>query len=111
MSTDPIDLERLGERLAVVRKAYDESIDLPNLGPNLFATLLGVSVSAYESYERGERQPTIDFLIALRKKTGVSLDWLLDLDQRMLDPSFWCGCSSSIEPFPERPIMTLDNLQ
>jgi transcriptional regulator with XRE-family HTH domain len=79
MSTDFIDLARLGERLATVRRTYDESIDLPNLGPNLFAMLLGVSAFAYESYERGETEPTVDFLVVLRKKTGVSLDWLLDL--------------------------------
>ena len=75
-----IDLERLGERLTRVRRSYGESIDLPNLGPSLFAMLLGVSVFEYESYERGEREPTVDFLVALRRKTGGCLDWLLDLD-------------------------------
>jgi transcriptional regulator with XRE-family HTH domain len=44
----------------------------------LFAVLLGVPVAAYDSYERGEAQPTAGFLVALRKKTAVSLDWLLD---------------------------------
>jgi transcriptional regulator with XRE-family HTH domain len=78
MSTDLIDLARLGERLVAVRKTYGESIDLPNLGTTLFAVLLGVPTSTYQSYEYGETEPTVVFLITLRKKTGVSLDWLLD---------------------------------
>ena len=44
----------------------------------MFAQLLGVSATAYASYERGEREPTIEFLVALRDKTRISLDWLLD---------------------------------
>jgi transcriptional regulator with XRE-family HTH domain len=80
MSNGSINLMKLGERLAAVRKAYSASIDLPLLGADLFATLLRVSASAYQSYESGEAEPTIDFLLALRKRTGISLDWLLDLD-------------------------------
>ena len=83
MPADPIDLVGLGERLAAVRKAYGESIDLPNLRPNLFAALLGVSPSSYESCERGEVEPTVAFLVTLRKKAGVSLDWLLDPPHRL----------------------------
>ncbi len=79
MPTDFIDFARLGERLASVRRTYGQSIDLPNLEPNLFAVLIGVPVHAYQSYERGEMDPTITFLVSLRKKTGVSLDWLLDV--------------------------------
>jgi transcriptional regulator with XRE-family HTH domain len=78
MSIDLIDLTRLSERLVTVRTAYGESIDLPNLGPAVFAVLLGVSASTYLSYEYGEREPTAAFLVLLRNKTGVSLDWLLD---------------------------------
>ncbi len=68
----------LGERLARVRKTYGESIDMPNLGRVAFATLLGVSATEYVSYERGDRGPAVDFLVALRHKTRISLDWLLD---------------------------------
>jgi transcriptional regulator with XRE-family HTH domain len=71
----------LGDRLARVRRTYGESIDLPNLGRTVFATLLGVSPTAYASYERGEREPTVEFLVALRNKTRISLDWLLDPNQ------------------------------
>jgi transcriptional regulator with XRE-family HTH domain len=79
MSTDLIDLARLGERLAAVRRTYGETIDLPNLGTTLFAVLLGVPTSTYQSYESGETEPTVAFLVTLRKKTGVSLNSLLDL--------------------------------
>jgi len=81
MSADATELKMLGERIAKVRRTYGEDINLPGLEPNLFAVLLGASSFMYESYERGEREPTVDFLIALRKKTGVSLDWLLDPNQ------------------------------
>jgi hypothetical protein len=76
--TEFIDLASLGKRIANVRETYGESIDLANLDPALFAVLLGVPVAAYESCERGEAEPTAGFLVALRKKTAVSLDWLLD---------------------------------
>ncbi len=88
MSTYSIDLTMLGERLTRVRQMYGETVDLPNLGPTLFAVLLGASVLTYESYERGEREPTVDFLVALRKQTGVCLDWLLDPNPSGLDHSF-----------------------
>ena len=78
MSTGLIDLARLSERLVTLRGTYGESIDLPNLEATLFAVLLGVPASTYQSYECGETEPTVAFLVTLRKKTGVSLDWLLD---------------------------------
>jgi transcriptional regulator with XRE-family HTH domain len=80
MSNDNVDLTKLGERLVAVRRTYCENIDLPTLGTALFATLIGVSASTYQSYEAGETEPTVAFLVALRRRTGVSLDWLLDLD-------------------------------
>jgi hypothetical protein len=71
MSEDAIELTVLGERLARVRRTCGENIDLPNFEPNLFAVLLGASVIACESCERGEKEPTVEFLVALRKKTGL----------------------------------------
>jgi len=81
MSTDTIDLGTLGKRLARVRRAYGERIDLPKLGRTGFASLLGVSAAAYASYEHGAAEPTVAFLVALRNKTQISLDWLLDPNQ------------------------------
>ncbi len=80
ISNGALDLIRLGKRLAAVRRTYAEGIDLPNLGAPLFAVMLGVPAATYQSYEAGEAEPMVAFLIALRKKTGVSLDWLLDQD-------------------------------
>jgi transcriptional regulator with XRE-family HTH domain len=77
-SAEFIDLASLGKRIANVRRTYGESIDLADLDPALFAVMLGVRVATYASYERGEAQPSAGFLVALRKKTAVSLDWLLD---------------------------------
>jgi transcriptional regulator with XRE-family HTH domain len=82
MQADPADLTTLAKRLAAVRRAYADSIDLPNLGSAVFAALLGVSPFTYASYERGEAEPTIDFLLALRRKTGISLDWILERTER-----------------------------
>jgi transcriptional regulator with XRE-family HTH domain len=81
MAADSLDLKLLGERLVRVRRTYGESIDLPNLGRTGFAALLGVSATTYGYYERGEREPTVDFLVALRSKTRISLDWLLDPEE------------------------------
>jgi transcriptional regulator with XRE-family HTH domain len=82
MSEQIIDSETLGQRLVTVRKTYGESIDLPNLGCAPFAMLLGVSPMAYASFERGEREPTVDLLVALRSRTRISLDWFLDTTQQ-----------------------------
>lgn len=40
------------------------------------ANLLSVSVRAYQYYESGKRQPTIENLIALADYFNVSLDYL-----------------------------------
>jgi transcriptional regulator with XRE-family HTH domain len=81
MLDDIIDLDTLAERLARVRRTYGESIDLPNLGSEAFAALLGIPATAYASCERGEREPSVDLLVALRNRTRISLDWLLDMNQ------------------------------
>ena len=75
-----------GKRLARLRRTYGENIDLPNLRSAVFASLLGISAIAYSSYERGERESKVDFLVALRKKTGVCLDGLMDLSQAEPNP-------------------------
>jgi hypothetical protein len=80
MSNDNVDLAKLGERLAAVRRTYSQNIDLPTLSAALFATLIRVRAATYQACEAGETEPTVAFLVALRRRTGVSLDWLLDLD-------------------------------
>lgn len=41
------------------------------------ASAVGVSIMGYYRYERGERQPTADVLIALADFFDVSLDYLV----------------------------------
>jgi hypothetical protein len=64
MSTDFVDPAILGERLARVRRTQGERIDAGNLGRAVFATMPEVPASAYASYEPGEREPAVDFLVA-----------------------------------------------
>jgi hypothetical protein len=71
---DPNDVTNLAERLARARRTYGDRIDLPNLGRVAFATLLGVSAIAYEAYERGDLEPTVNFFALLHSKTDTSLE-------------------------------------
>jgi transcriptional regulator with XRE-family HTH domain len=83
---DPNNVTNLAERLARARRTYGDHIDLPNLGRVAFATLLGVSTSAYEAYERGERMPTVDFLAVLYAKTGIILEQLRSPNELPFSP-------------------------
>jgi len=113
MSADTTHIGKLGERLARVRRTLGEGVDLLNLGRTALATLLGVSATAYASHERGERQPSVDFLVALRRKTGISLDWLLDPNQpgrnRPYCPTrtVHTTLGPTVRPMPCRSIATL----
>ena len=71
MSIDLIDLESFGERLARIRRTYGESIDLPNLGRAVFASLIGISPVAYASYERGKRPRSISWWPYAREWASV----------------------------------------
>ena len=73
MFTKITDLTDISERLAEIRGAYGDRIDLPDLARAEFATLIGVSAIEYEAYERGDRLPTVDFLTVLHNKTGTGL--------------------------------------
>ena len=75
-------VQTLGERLATVRRVYGESIDLADLGKAAFATLLGISPVTYDAYERGESEPTFEFLMSLWNKTGVNVAWILARSSR-----------------------------
>jgi transcriptional regulator with XRE-family HTH domain len=68
------DLTDISERLAKIRRAYGNRIDLPDLGRAAFAMLIGVSAIEYEAYETGDRMPTVDFLTVLHNKTGTTWD-------------------------------------
>ena len=74
MFTRITDLTDISERLARIRRAYGDRIDLPDLGRAAFAMLIGVSAIEYEAYEAGDRMPTVDFLTVLHNKTGTTWD-------------------------------------
>jgi transcriptional regulator with XRE-family HTH domain len=74
MFGDPNDVTNLAEHLARTRRTYGDRIDLPGLGRVAFATLLGVSASTYEAYERGDRMPTVEFLAVLHSKTSTIVE-------------------------------------
>ena len=54
-----------------VLPACEKNMTTASTAPKLegaeFATLLGVSAFACESYECGKREPAVDFLVALRR--------------------------------------------
>lgn len=47
-----------------------------------FANSIGLNLSTYSNYETGAREPDSDFWIAISKKYGVSIDFLLGLNER-----------------------------
>ncbi len=47
-----------------------------------FANSIGLNLSTYNNYETGAREPNSDFWIAISKKYGVSIDFLLGLSNR-----------------------------
>lgn len=61
-------MNTLSKRIALLRG------DIPQAK---FATTFGVAQNTIGRYERGESTPDADFLLALRKKLGVSSEWLL----------------------------------
>lgn len=74
-------------RLKAVRVAYGEQTGRPELSGEKFATEIGLKPAAYRRYERGELQPTLGTLAALRRVTGISLDYLIaDEDQGISSP-------------------------
>lgn len=64
-----------------------------NLSQEQFAELLNVSRQAVQKWESGKTHPTIDKLLFLKKKYGISLDDLFDEESKggyiMIKKSFW----------------------
>lgn len=63
MDKFPARLQKLRERRRISRKTLSE--------------LCGLTPGAIRRYERGERMPTVDALIAIADCLGVSVDYLL----------------------------------
>jgi transcriptional regulator with XRE-family HTH domain len=81
MNTDPLEASALGERLRALRKSHGAAIGRPDLPAAHFAALAGIEPAAYLAMEAGDREPSLAALAALRRLTGVSLDWLIEGDQ------------------------------
>lgn len=52
-----------------------------------FATSLGISLSTYNGYEIGAREPKSDFLISVARKYGVTIDYLMGFTSTPLSTS------------------------
>lgn len=83
----------LGQRLADVRKklGYSERTN--------FAEKIGIQKETLGGYERGDREPTHDFLVLYRQRFGVDLTWLLTGEGDMFaDQSKAPPPSTSVDP-------------
>jgi transcriptional regulator with XRE-family HTH domain len=89
------------KRLGAVRLAYGAVTGRPGLPRVTFALELGLERNTYSRYERGEVEPPLMVLAAVRRLTGISLDYLIaDLDQGIADPTELTGeCTAT---FAER---------
>jgi len=63
-------MANLSERIKDLRSSH-------NVLQQNVADFAGLSLRGYQRYERGERQPTADILIALADYFDVSLDYLV----------------------------------
>jgi transcriptional regulator with XRE-family HTH domain len=89
------------KRLGAVRLAYGAVTGRPGLSRAIFAFELGLERNTYRRYERGEVEPPLTTLAAVRRLTGISLDYLIaGLDQGIADPTELTGeCTAT---FAER---------
>ena len=68
--------EAFGVRLRDFRVAHGERLGR-SFSQRDFAAMLGINRACYGSYERADREPTLETLAALRQVTEVSLDELI----------------------------------
>lgn len=54
-----------------------------SLSQSSFSSLLGVSLQAYQNYERGDRPITKDLIVVLMTEFGVEPSWLLSGEQAL----------------------------
>ena len=85
-------LEQFGKRLAAVRLSYGAVCGKKNLSRTDFAEALGMESAVYRQYERGDAEPKIALLVAVRALTGISLDYLIaDQDIGLPNPHDFGG--------------------
>jgi transcriptional regulator with XRE-family HTH domain len=69
--------EAFGARLEAVRRYHGRRTGRPRIRCAEFADEIGVLEARYRRWERGEREPPLFALDAIRRVTGLSLDWLI----------------------------------
>ena len=69
--------EAFGARLEATRRYHGRRTNRSRLKQNAFAEELGVEANRYRRWERGEIEPPLAALRAIRRLTGLSLDWLI----------------------------------
>lgn len=57
-----------------------------NQSQTSFAKILGIPQTTYSNFERGVREPGLEFLGEISTRLGVSLDWLLGLSDSQTSP-------------------------
>jgi len=69
--------EAFGTRLEALRRYYGRRTGRPRIKAKAFADEIGVNAWRYRRWERGEMEPPLFVLRAIRRVTGLSLDWLV----------------------------------
>jgi DNA-binding XRE family transcriptional regulator len=88
----PMDTDfEIANRLIALR----EKLDLDQVK---FAKSLGIEKNTYNAYERGKRQLTMETAKKIRKKYGISVDWLLFGDIGQPNYQFLLQIAPAVEP-------------
>jgi transcriptional regulator with XRE-family HTH domain len=90
------DLE-ISNRLAALR----ERLGLDQVA---FAKALGIEKQTYNAYERGKRPLTIETAKKIRRRYGISVDWLLFGDIGQPNHEFILGIPTGEVSSPAQPV-------
>lgn len=90
------DLE-VSNRLAALR----EKLQMDQVA---FAKSLGIEKNTYNAYERGKRPLTIETAKKIRRKYGISVDWLLFGDIGQPNYQFLLSIEQPAEPTRREPV-------
>ncbi len=66
--------KEIGKRIKFIRE------EILGKTQNEMMKILEVKQAMISHYERGERLPSVEVLLILNKKSGKSIDWILNVD-------------------------------
>ena len=69
-----------------------------------FAKSLGIEKNTYNAYERGKRPLTIETAKKIRRRYGISVDWLLFGDIGQPNQVFLQGIQPQLEPTMKKTV-------